>query len=172
MNHITLMEDRDLQRRVGEAAKTLARASVNIGLAADHATHPGGLATAALLSLLEHGSPVNRTPPRPVVAPALENPETRAALTAALGEACEAAAGGDEAGMKAALEAAGKIGVEAIRTKIRSGTVAPNAPFTLSGGWMRNRVSGKPFYAPPKKGSTPLINTGFLLEAFDSEVNG
>lgn len=50
------------------------------------------------------------------------------------------------------------------------GNFAPNAPITINGGWMRNRISGKPFKVKGKKSSRPLIDTGRLRQSITSKV--
>ena len=72
------------------------------------------------------------------------------------------AVAGDIGAATAELEKAGQAGENAAKDYIQSGNLAPNSGFTLSGGWMRNRISGKPFHAGPKGSSTPLIDTGSL----------
>ncbi len=57
-----------------------------------------------------------------------------------------AAVDGNEGGALAEMHKAGIAGENAAKDYIRSGNHAPNSGFTLSGGWMRNRISGKPFY--------------------------
>ena len=50
----------------------------------------------------------------------------------------------------------------------------PNSPITIYGGWMRNKVSGKPIYIKGKGSDKPLIDTGSLrssVSAFFSEDN-
>lgn len=47
---------------------------------------------------------------------------------------------------------------------------APNAPFTINGGWMANPKNGKPFYAEPKESGIPLFNTGTLVNSVDFEI--
>ena len=51
-----------------------------------------------------------------------------------------------------------------------SNEYAPNAPFTINGGWMANPKNGKPFYAEPKESGRPLINTGTLVNSVDFEI--
>lgn len=51
-----------------------------------------------------------------------------------------------------------------------SNEYAPNAPFTINGGWMANPKNGKPFYAEPKESGRPLINTGSLVNSVDFEI--
>lgn len=67
-----------------------------------------------------------------------------------------------------------KIGVIAkgqLQRSIKdSNEYAPNAPFTINGGWMANPKNGKPFYAEPKESGRPLINTGTLVNSVDFEI--
>lgn len=153
-----------------KASATLAKLSVGVGIPAENEGRSGGMTNSALLTLLEHGSAVNRMPPRPVLRPPLEQPETRQAMAAALARACAAAAEGNAEGVRAGFEEAGAAGAAAVKAYMTSGAAAPNAPFTLTGGWARNRVSGKPFHADPKAGSTPLVNTGQLMNAIGYKV--
>ena len=41
---------------------------------------------------------------------------------------------------------------------------------TLTGGWIRNPVSGKPVKVKGKSGTTPLVDTGQLYNDFDFEI--
>ena len=69
-------------------------------------------------------------------------------------EALRAAQAGDLAGTKAGLEKSGQAGADGIRVYIDRGIPPPNAPITLTGGWMRNPVSGKPVKVKGKSGTT------------------
>ena len=51
-----------------------------------------------------------------------------------------------------------------------SGNFAPNSSITINGGWMRNRISGKPFKVEGKKSSRPLIDTGRLRQSITYKV--
>lgn len=51
-----------------------------------------------------------------------------------------------------------------------SNEYAPNAPFTIEGGWMADPKTKKPFYAEPKGSNRPLINTGTLVNSVDFEI--
>ncbi|MBR6448373.1 MAG: hypothetical protein IKS96_07180 [Fibrobacter sp.] len=67
-----------------------------------------------------------------------------------------------------------KIGVVAKgqfqRAMKNSNEYEANAPFTVSGGWMANPISGKPFYAKGKKSARPLIDKGTLINSVDFEI--
>ncbi len=55
-----------------------------------------------------------------------------------------------------------------IQDTILDGGWQPNATISIYGGWMRNKISGKPFYVEGKgTGKPPLINTGTLLKSID-----
>jgi hypothetical protein len=87
-----------------------------------------------------------------------------------LEEICENA--GDLSAVISALEDAGKAGLDGIHAYIDKGIPSPNSPITLSGGWMRNPVSGKPMKVKGKSGTTPLVDTGQLYNDFDWEITG
>lgn len=151
---------------VAEALKSLAAKTLKVGLPPSK-----GEGLLFVLAIQEHGSPVNRIPARPVVRPALYSAEVRSEMAEAMLGAVEATWNGDEAGATAGLEAAGKAGADGIRAYIDKGVSPPNSPITVSGGWMRNRVSGKPVHIPGKGASRPLIDSGALYNAFDFEID-
>ena len=108
----------------------------------------------SILALLEHGAPGRNIPPRPLVAPALEKPEAREAVGAALLGAAAAAARGDRAGTEAGLRAAGEAAADAVRAAIDAGVPPPNAPATAA-----------------RKGfNQPYYDTGELYDSFVGEV--
>ena len=123
-----------------------------------------------LLAIHTHGSPLMRIPPRPAVRPALAQEQLRAEMADCLTESCEAVLAGDLSGTRAGLEKAGQRGADGIREYIDAGIDPPNAPVTLSGGWIRNRVSGKGVPVKGKSGTTPLVDTGQLYGEFGYEV--
>lgn len=68
-----------------------------------------------------------------------------------------------------ALEKFGEIVLDKIQSQIRSNVYTPNAPITLRGGWLRS-ASGQPFYVEKKRGRHPLIDTGFMLDSIDYQI--
>ncbi len=84
--------------------------------------------------------------------------------------ACTAAMDGDLAGTQAALEDAGQRGADGIREFIDAGIPPPNAPVTLSGGWIYNRVAKTGVPVGGKSGSTPLKDTEALYNDFGYEI--
>ena len=125
-----------------------------------------------LLGIHTHGSPVMRIPPRPVVAPALARAELREEMGEFLVDSCEAAFEGDLPGTAAGLENCGQRGADGIREYIDSGIDPPNAPVTLSGGWIWNRVAKKGVPVKGKGGGTPMKASAALYNDFDYEITG
>ena len=125
-----------------------------------------------LLGIHTRGSPIMRIPPRPVVQPALSQDGLRSEMGDKLAEACEAAFDGDLAGTEKGLEDAGQRGADGIREYIDRGIPPPNAPVTLSGGWIYNRVAKKGVPVKGKSGAIPLVDTGQLRDEFDYEITG
>jgi hypothetical protein len=158
--------DKMLQDRL-QCLKYLATHTVEVGL-----TSSASGRSQALLAIHEHGSPAMHIPARPVVKPALAKPSVRAEMGQAMMNACAAALDGDLSGVTAALEESGRAGVDGIHAYIDAGIPPPNAPVTLTGGWIRNPVSGKPVKVKGKSGTTPLVDTGQLYNDFDWEITG
>ena len=123
-----------------------------------------------LLAIHEHGAPVMRIPPRPVIQPALSQASVREEMASAMLDACAAATDGDLPAVTSALEDAGRAGVDGIHAYIDKGIPPPNAPVTLSGGWIYNRVAKKGVPVKGKSGTTPLVDTGQLYNDFDYEI--
>ena len=123
-----------------------------------------------ILAIQEHGSPVMRIPPRPVVGPGLQRAETRQAMTEALTAAVIAAHEGDEAAAQAGLEACGQAGADGIRAYIDSGIQPGNSPVTVSGGWVYNRVAKTGVPVRGKGFDKPLYETGELYQSFSYEI--
>ena len=124
-----------------------------------------------ILAIQEHGSPVMRIPPRPVIQPALAREETREKMAEALRQAVQAAQDGDLDGAQAGLEACGQAGADGIRAYIDSGISPPNSPVTVSGGWIYNRVAKTGVPVKGKGFNKPLYDTGELYRAFSYEIS-
>ena len=123
-----------------------------------------------LLGIHTRGSPIMHIPPRPVVQPALAKESLKTEMGDCLLESCQAAFDGDMSGTVAGMEDCGQRGADGIREYIDAGIDPPNAPVTLSGGWIRNRVSGKGVPVKGKSGTTPLVDTGQLYGEFGYET--
>jgi len=111
-------------------------------------------------------------PPRPVVEPALAQESLKEEMGEFLLDSCEAAFDGNMSGTVAGMENAGQRGADGIREYIDGGIAPPNAPVTLSGGWIYNRVAKKGVLVGGKSGSTPMKDTAALYEDFDYEITG
>ena len=163
-----LIINEDTERIEGmlDALKYLNTHCVDVGL-----VHAGGR-LAFILGIQEHGSPIMRIPPRPVVDPGLHCAETQSAMSDAALKALESAVEGDAAAAEEGLEAVGQAGADGIRAYIDAGIPPGNSPVTVSGGWIYNRVARKGVCVPGKGGGVPLVRTGDLRDAFDYEVKG
>ena len=154
-----------LERRVA-ALKYLASHQVDVGLppsAPDRSRF--------ILAIQEHGSPIMRIPPRPVIQPALAREETRSAMAEALQKAASAAHAGDPDAVQAALDSCGQAGADGIRAYIDSGITPPNSPVTVSGGWIYNRVAKTGVPVKGKGFNKPLYDTGDLYRSFSYEIS-
>jgi hypothetical protein len=162
---LLLSEDlKKLEDRL-QCLRYLATHTVEVGL-----TSSASGRSRTLLAIHEHGSPAMHIPARPVVKPALSQPSVRAEMGQAMMNACASALDGNMDGVTAALEESGQAGVDGIHAYIDAGIPPPNAPVTLTGGWIRNPVSGKPVKVKGKSGTTPLVDTGQLYNDFDYEI--
>ena len=158
-------EDKEKQEKRNQAIEILGKVQLDVGLTSESSAR-----SKMLLAIHEHGSPIMNIPARPVVAPALENAGVKKEMSSAMVKACKAASEGDEKTIRQALEEAGQAGVDGIHEYIDAGVPPPNAPITLSGGWMWNKVSHKPFKVEGKSGSKPLVDTGQLYGDFHYEI--
>ena len=165
VTNLSFSEDPSLWEKRLSALKCLAASRVNVGL-----TSSASGRSRFLLAIHENGCPVMRIPAQPVIRPALDSPEAREAMSAAMGEAIAAAFSGSEPAVTAALEKAGEAGVEAIHSYIDAGVPPPNSPVTVSGGWIYNRIAKKGVLVSGKGSNTPLIASGALYNDFDYEV--
>ena len=162
---LKLTEDSELLEKRDECLDWLRKRRVDVGLT----SHASGRSF-FLLGIHTHGSPVMRIPPRPVVKPALAQGSLREEMGKSLLASCEAATAGDLSGTRQGMEDAGKRGADGIREYIDAGIPPPNAPVTLSGGWIYNRVAKKGVLVSGKSGSIPLVDTGQLYNDFDYEI--
>ena len=75
--------------------------------------------------------------------------------------------------MRIDARTAGLVG-EVMKARIQQSITTlrepPNAPITISGGWMRSK-SGKPFRVKGKGSSNPLIDTGFMRASVAYKVD-
>lgn len=121
---------------------------------------------ATLAYIMENGSQINNIPPRPFFKQtwALYGSDIRARSKKLLALAMQGVDITDKL-QKLANYYAGKI-----KDTMKNGTFTPNAPITVNGGWMRNKVSGKPFHVEGKGKNTPLIDHGNLRKSIKGFV--
>ncbi len=162
-----LTEHPETLKKRAEALKYLASHRVDVGLPSSAPER-----SRFILAIQEHGSPVMRIPPRPVIGPALAQAETREAMAAAMMEALSAAQAGDLDATKAGLEACGQAGADGIRAYIDAGISPGNAPVTIHGGWIWNRVAKTGVRVKGKGFDKPLYDTGELYRSFSYEITG
>ena len=163
--NLKMMEDTDLLEKRDKCLDYLRKHKVDVGL-----TSSASARSRFLLGIHSHGSPIMRIPPRPVIQPALSDGHARDEMAEAMMDAISAAMDGDESATAAALEQAGEAGVSAIHRYIDAGVPPPNAPVTVSGGWIYNRVVKTGVLAKGKGFNKPLFDTGALYNDFDYEV--
>ena len=165
MIQLHFKEDTEKIENREKCLEYLQKNKVDVGL-----TSSASARSRFLLGIHSHGSPIMRIPPRPVVKPALAEESLWAEMADKLAEACEAAMNGDLSGTEQGLKDAGQRGADGIREYIDQGIPPPNAPVTLSGGWIWNRVAKKGVPVKGKSGTTPLVDTGQLRDEFDYEI--
>ena len=165
MLRFQISEQKDrIERRIA-ALRYLAEHQVDVGL-----PETASERNKMILTIQEHGSPIMRIPPRPVVQPGLSRAETRQAMAEAMQAAVAAAHEGDPDGAQAGLEQAGQAGADGIRAYIDSGIQPGNSPVTIHGGWIYNRVAKTGVPVRGKGFDKPLYETGELYRSFDYEI--
>jgi len=109
-----------------------------------------------LLYLHEAGVPSRNIPPRPVLEPAMGQKNVKSAMKNHMHKAMvRALVHGDITGCQNEMKKAGMVGQAACKKWITDGTnLAPNAPATIA----------------RKGSSTPLIDTGALLNSITYEI--
>ena len=164
---LKITEDTEHIEKQQECLDYLRKNKVDVGLT----SHASGRSF-FLLGIHTRGSPIMHIPPRPVVQPALAKESLKTEMGDRLLESCQAAFDGDMSGTVAGMEDCGQRGADGIREYIDEGISPPNAPVTLSGGWIYNRVAKKGVLVSGKSGSTPMKDTEALYNDFDYEITG
>ena len=154
-----------ITRDIREKLRKLENSEVYVGIPAEKTTRREALKGAAsldhlnnasLLFIHTHGSALNNIPARPVIEPAIEDPENRKHVVLELGDAAKAVFDADPALATRHLKRAGMLASNAARawfTNSRNSWAA-NSPATIA-----------------RKGSDkPLIDTGQLRRAITSVV--
>lgn len=122
---------------------------------------------AELAFIMEKGSTVNKIPARPFMR------QTRVKATGRFQKLLRSYYQAILSGTLGATKALSRLG-EAYEGEMKeiftAGSFAPNAPITIHGGWMRNKVSGKIFKVKGKESSRPLIDTGRLRQSIIHKI--
>lgn len=133
----------------------------------DENNKPAEISMAQLAFIMEKGSAVNKIPPRPFMRATRERSENKVARLAR--SLYKAILKGNASANKSLLKLGESYEGEMKNTFTRE-TFAPNAPITINGGWMRNKVNGKIFKVKGKQSSHPLIDGGRLLGSIIHKV--
>lgn len=152
-------------KKISDGFKFVKEMDVLVGIPAEKNEDHGTLNNVSLLYIHENGSPVNNIPPRPVLKEGINDPEERPKIQALMQEGIKQALAGNLQGAENAYQRAGMAGAAAVQKKFTDGGLAANAPITISGGWMRNKVSGKLVHVKGKGNKGPLIDTGALRQS-------
>lgn len=129
---------------------------VVVGITQESNGSRGEVTNAELLYIHTNGSAPNNIPPRPVLEPAIAQPETQAQIKVLLRDAAVAAmVQGNKEKCEQDFAKAGMVGASACKKYITDGTnLAPNAPSTI-----RQKGSSK-----------PLIDTASMMNSITYAV--
>ena len=153
-----------IEREIKAAKKLVAL----VGIPSDSKQHAdSNIGLAAIGYILEKGSEVNHLKPRPWMKQTRQRNEKR--MMGLSKKLLKALSNGSTTAIGAIKKLGGayELAMKEIFTK---GSFEGNAQITIDGGWMRNHVSGKPFYVEGKKSSSPLIDTSLLRQSIKSKV--
>ena len=120
---------------------------------------PAEISMAQLAFIMEKGSDVNKIPARPFME------RTRQRCTpdiAKYSRKLYSAVLSGRIGANQALKLLGERYEGEMKQTFTKETFAPNAPITINGGRMRNKVNGKVFKVKGKGSSRPLVDEGRL----------
>jgi hypothetical protein len=182
VGNVTIEED-----RLGEVNAALTRLShmaVLVGIPSDREQpHQGGspgatvgtearpgepIGNAALGYIHEFGSPINNIPPRPWLVPGLDESKTQ--WSRYLEDAGKAALEGKTDKVDEALNKAGMYAVSSVQLRIRRGIPPPLAASTVAARRRRSTGSTYRRQATAANLTTPLYDTGNLLNSISYVV--
>lgn len=129
--------------------------------------NPAGINMASLAYILEKGSPVNKIPPRPFMEETRKTSMKR--VLGLMARLQKAISNGSSTAM-AAIKKLGAAYEGEMKAIFTTGVFEKNSDITKYGGWMRNKVSGKPFKVKGKGSSKPLVDTGRLRQSIIYKV--
>lgn len=140
---------------IASASRYLKTHDALVGIPQEASGRGDSVTNAELLFIHTNGSPLRHIPARPVIEPAVEAPETLAALAEDLKQAALSSLHGNASAARAGLERAGM-----------RGETAAKAWFTGPNGWPSNKAST----LRKKRGNRPLIDTGAMRKAITHVV--
>jgi hypothetical protein len=163
-----------------DALKKIAAAEVLVGVTEESAPREGEkVNNAQLVYIHTHGSPLKGIPARPIIEPAIEAEDNKKYIAEDLADAAKALMDGKPTEARAALEAAGQTGEDAIKNWFLDprNDWAPNSTKEL-GPWLAGKLSEKygrkitpeMSYVEAKGSKDPLIDTGALKQAMKHVV--
>lgn len=123
---------------------------------------------ATLAFIHEFGSPVNHIPRRPFMRQTLKKNHDE--IVRRMGTVFSDIVRGNDV-----TKRMGRLGNRLrslMQKEIASKDFKENAQITVSGGWMRNHVSGRPVRIVGKGSTTPLIDTGALRQSIIYKIAG
>jgi hypothetical protein len=169
---------KDNTRSFFEALEKLTGAKVMVGIPSDTEQHFGStgreartdttIGNATLGYIHENGSPARNIPARPFLAPGVANSKDK--WTNYLKQAATLASEGKTAAVDRALHAAGQTAVNAVKATIAAGIPPPLAQSTIDARRQRSRGSSYRRAAVVASDTTPLIDTGQLINSISYAI--
>jgi len=152
---MTFKENGEELLKMIEAWKYFNETEVIVGITEESNSDRGSVNNAELLYLHECGVPSHNIPPRPVLKPAIAQPEVAESIKTMMSEGMKAAlVHGDKEACGQYYERAGMLGRDACKDYIAGGVPPPNAPSTIR-----------------RKGSSlPLVDTGSMMNSITYAV--
>ena len=136
--------------------KELKKLQVRVGFQHGRASDPGsGADLADVAAWNELGT--EHSPPRPFLRQSVDN--NADPINAMCASQLKRITNG-QASAREALQDLGDMQKALVQNEIKTGSFEPNAPITISGGWMWRK--GRAFYVKGKGSDRPLIDTGQL----------
>jgi hypothetical protein len=159
---------------LAKATNYLRDRQVVVGYAEGSGNH-GEINNAQLAFIHSNGSPKKGIPARPIIEPALEQPDARERIPELLREAVAASLDGNISGINAALERAGIYGANTVKEWFNGNNGWPplKDPYRTIGveidkyGERKTGKDGTPKYIHKNKsgGGKPLLDTGQLRQS-------
>lgn len=148
---------------------------LRVGILGDKASvkhQESDLTNAEIGAIQEFGSVANKIPARSFLRMPLEKYLPSVLNKSGVRKSFEESL--EKGNLEGFLENLGEQCVDIVKNAFETGGDGEwpeNSPITIDGGWMRNKISGKPIYVQGKAPETkPLINTRQLRDSITYEV--